>query len=67
MKNRTCDLCDPLLLPDDKKIPPIIYDCKTQMGPWACLCEYHFRHCGFGLGTGRGQMYDNKTGAKLDG
>lgn len=67
MKLRTCDLCDPMLLADDEKIPDVIYDCKTRMGPWACLCERHFRTHGIGLGTGRGQMYDNRTGVKLDG
>jgi len=32
-----------------------IYDAKTQMGPWAFLCEQHFEALGIGLGLGFGQ------------
>ena len=31
------------------------YDAKMYTGPWAYLCEQHFRAWGVGLGTGRGQ------------
>jgi len=31
------------------------YDGKTKMGPWADMCEDHFREYGIGLGVGRGQ------------
>lgn len=32
------------------------YDARTRMGPWAYLCEKHFKEYGVGLGLGRGQM-----------
>ena len=31
------------------------YDGKTTMGPWANMCERHFRSVGVGLGLGKGQ------------
>ena len=31
------------------------YDAKTRLGPWAYLCEYHFKAYGIGLGLGKGQ------------
>ena len=31
------------------------YDGKTRDGPWANMCEYHFRLHGIGLGVGKGQ------------
>jgi hypothetical protein len=31
------------------------YDGKTRMGPWAFMCEAHYRQHGVGLGTGQGQ------------
>jgi len=40
-----CDFCD----------KPALYDGKTIMGPWAHMCEEHFKQYGVGLGTGRGQ------------
>ena len=40
-----CDFC----------VRPARYDGKTRMGPWANMCEIHFRSCGVGLGLGRGQ------------
>ena len=30
-------------------------DGKTQMGPWAYMCDRHFEELGVGLGLGRGQ------------
>lgn len=34
---------------------PATYDAKTQMGPWAFMCEEHFQAMGIQLGTGWGQ------------
>ena len=31
------------------------YDGKTRDGPWANVCEYHFRLNGIGLEVGKGQ------------
>jgi hypothetical protein len=31
------------------------YDGKTNLGPWAYMCEKHFKELGIGLGTGKGQ------------
>lgn len=31
------------------------YDGKTKQGPWANMCQKHFKIHGVGLGTGRGQ------------
>lgn len=38
------------------------YDGKTKDGPWALMCDDHFKKEGIGLGTGRGQklIYDIK-------
>ena len=38
------------------------YDAKTQWGPWANMCEIHFRQNGIKLGTGFGQ--ELKVGEK---
>lgn len=32
-----------------------LYDGRTKQGPWAYMCEEHFKQHGVGLGTGRGQ------------
>lgn len=40
-----CDFCS----------KPASYDGKTAMGPWAYMCDTHFRMYGVGLGLGRGQ------------
>lgn len=47
-----CDLCkahgcEPVQL--------AAYDGATTVGPWAYMCEDHFRVFGVGLGTGAGQ------------
>ena len=34
---------------------PAEYDAATTMGPWADMCESHFRQFGTGLGLGKGQ------------
>jgi len=31
------------------------YDGKTKSGPWAFMCDEHFKQRGRGLGLGRGQ------------
>jgi len=41
---------------------PAHYDAATKMGPWANMCEEHFRQYGIGLGTGRGQRLVLKSG-----
>ena len=41
-----CDFCD----------TPARYDGETDMGPWAYMCETHFRQHGQGLGLGIGQQ-----------
>lgn len=48
-----CDLCQLIVGPRS----PAAYDGKTTLGhgPWAYMCEEHFRDFGVGLGTGRGQ------------
>ena len=41
-----CDLCD-----EEAR-----YNARTSFGPWAYLCEKHFKSHGIGLGMGYGQM-----------
>lgn len=31
------------------------YDGKTTLGPWASMCDEHFKTYGIGLGRGKGQ------------
>ena len=31
------------------------YDARTNVGPWAFMCDEHFATYGVGLGTGKGQ------------
>jgi hypothetical protein len=39
------------------------YDAKTVMGPWANMCDKHFKFYGIGLGLGKGQkLILNKQG-----
>ena len=45
-----CDMC---ALQGQAK--PAAYDGATVMGPWAYMCEAHFRQYGVGVGEGRGQ------------
>lgn len=53
MKNiPECDICK---YENGKSGVPAAYDGKTQYGPWANMCEDHFKSHGVGLGTGRGQ------------
>jgi hypothetical protein len=37
---------------------PALYDGATIHGPWAYMCEEHFRLYGLGLGQGRGQRLE---------
>lgn len=45
-----CDFCT-----QEGNTVEAAYDGKTAYGPWANMCERHFRSLGVGLGTGRGQ------------
>lgn len=47
-----CDFCG----------SPADYDGKTNMGPWAYMCQGHFDTMGIGLGTGRGQKLEVALG-----
>ena len=40
------------------------YDAKTSFGPWASMCEEHYKKYGIGLGTGKGQelVLEDKDG-----
>lgn len=42
------------------------YDGKTKDGPWALMCEDHFKIHGIGLGTGKGQRIVWNLGGKDD-
>lgn len=42
-----CDFCQDGTLAE--------VDGKTKQGPWANMCDKHFRWFGTGLGTGKGQ------------
>lgn len=46
-----CDFCL------DSKVEAELakFDGRTNRGPWANMCEEHFRQYGVGLGTGKGQ------------
>lgn len=46
----TCTFCD----------KQANYDAKTNLGPWANMCNYHFKIYGIGLGTGKGQRLELK-------
>lgn len=54
----SCDLCKYM---DGKDGVPAQYDGKTTMGPWAAMCEKHFKSHGTGLGTGNGQKITGTT------
>lgn len=49
-----CDFCVQQGLTNSKAK----YDCRTSLGPWANVCESHFRQYGVGLGLGKGQKLD---------
>lgn len=54
----SCDICKYL---DGKDGVPAQYDGRTTMGPWAAMCEKHFKSHGTGLGTGNGQKITGTT------
>lgn len=56
----TCDICQ---YEDGKAGVEAHYDGKTQMGPWANMCDAHFKSHGTGLGTGSGQRLVKKEGS----
>ena len=45
-----CDICR-----EQGRQRPAQYDGKTVWGPWAYMCEAHWRRYGVGLGLGKGQ------------
>lgn len=45
-----CDLCQ-----QKGKTTEAVIDGATRMGPWAYMCQSHFRQYGLGLGEGVGQ------------
>ena len=49
-----CDFCQQEVAPGEW-VNKARYDGKTRFGPWANMCERHFRAHGVGLGTGKGQ------------
>ena len=57
-REEKCDFCQ-----DIGKDVVALYDGKIVMvqGPWAFMCEEHFKMHGVGLGLGVGQMLINKT------
>lgn len=48
---KQCDICG-------TKVDSYV-DGKTIYGPWANMCLSCFETKGIGLGTGRGQLYEN--------
>lgn len=46
-----CDVCAML-----GRTEKAHYDGATVQGPWAFMCDKHFRLLGVGLGTGQGQQ-----------
>lgn len=60
-KDVKCDICN-------KHAGEQYVDGATRMGPWANMCMGCWEKYGVGrLGTGAGQLYDNKTGEQLRG
>jgi hypothetical protein len=58
-----CNFCEEAArrtaVPESGELPTVRranYDGKTTFGPWAYMCDEHFRQFGVGLGTGRGQL-----------
>lgn len=54
--------CDIHKYEEGKSGVPAAYDGKTKFGPWANMCEDHFKSHGVGLGTGRGQKLEKRSG-----
>ncbi len=53
-----CDVCNDQL-PHTKT--PATIDGKTTNGPWAYMCEKHFKEIGLGLSLGLGQRLKLRT------
>ena len=53
-----CDLCH-------KVLKDTYIDGKTKQGPWAYMCLSCYKAFGVGLGLGKGQVFDVKTGEQL--
>ena len=53
-----CDICHATIA--DRYV-----DGKTKVGPWANMCLRCHKTKGVGLGLGKGQMYDVKTGEQI--
>jgi len=58
--NGHCDFCA-----KDLRFQPYV-DGKTTRGPWATMCLPCYKTHGVGLGTGKGQRY-NEAGKKVEG
>ena len=57
-------LCD---FPHEGSKPSAAYDAKTRQGPWAYMCEEHFKSDGLGkLGLGLGQKLEVYTEEEAD-
>lgn len=50
-----CDFCK-----QEGHMTEAKYDGRTNLGPWAYMCERHFRIYGIGLGLGRGQRLERR-------
>lgn len=54
-----CDICK-------KPLSSTYIDGKTKQGPWANMCLSCHKAFGVGLGLGKGQVFDAKTGERCD-
>lgn len=59
---KNCDLCSADLSKEEYWV-----DGATIQGPWGNMCPKCHKKFGRGLGTGRGQKYNSKTGKKMEG
>lgn len=53
-----CDLCG-------RDLKQQYVDGRTKIGPWATMCALCHHTHGVGIGIGRGQRFDLKTGKQL--
>lgn len=58
----SCDTCNRDF---SEAVGTLMFDAKTRMGPWACMCDECFMKYGYGLGTGRGQRYVRQADGKF--
>jgi len=56
-----CDFCHEIIKDE------WFVDGATRFGPWAIMCPECFAKNGRGIGPGRGQKYDARSGRKLEG